>query len=107
MHQFSDPEKHLAELQETEQAFRSLLNSTGWRKLMEICNGAVVTRRQGSFSQMASIKGLDDCFTLAGVGGEIAGIQFVMGLPHIMLDNLKTDIHEAVIARRENEDGSE
>jgi hypothetical protein len=82
------------------------VSSQGWRELTTICEGAVTGRRQAAFGLMASLRGSEDCFALARVGSEIAGMQFVLGLPHVLLKDLEQDIAQVIVERRETEDGT-
>lgn len=98
-----DVEKRLAELQTRQHALRQLVASAGWKELREIAAGAIMSRRQAAFSTMGAIKGLDSCFEIARSGAEVAGMQFVLALPQILLDDLEADIQRAYAERRETD----
>lgn len=100
-----DLEKRLVALQEKQHALRQLTQSPGWKVLKDLCEGAVTTRRQTSFATMSGIRGFEDCFSLSSLGGEIAGMQFVLSLPHTLLKDLERDIQLIVVERREEENG--
>jgi hypothetical protein len=99
--QSSDYEDQLDELRTRLQAFKALMNSAGWRELCKVADGAITSRRQSVFSQMGAIDGMDAIFSIARSGAEVAGIQFVLALPHILLKDIETDIARVVELRRE------
>lgn len=101
-----DAEARYAALQARQNVVRQLLSSQGWRELTTICDGAITGRRQAAFGLMASLRNTEDCFALARVGSEIAGMQFVLGLPHVMLKDIERDLEQALAERRETEDGT-
>lgn len=103
MPQSNDYEKTLSDLQSRELAIRKLVASEGWREITSICDGAVTSRRQSTFSTMTGVRGIEDCFTLARQGGEIGGIQFVLTLPYVMLKDIEQDIQRTIAARKEHE----
>jgi len=106
MSQHNDLEAQLAELQARQHTVRQLVASQGWRELTVICEGAVTGRRQTAFARMAAIRSTENCFELANLGSEIAGMQFVLALPHVMLKDIEQDIQRVIVERRETEDGT-
>lgn len=107
MQQSNDTEKQLAELQTRQAAWKQLVGSQGWRDLCAIVEGAITSRRQNAFGKLASVQGLEDCFMLANIGSEVSGMQFVIALPHVLLKDVEQDIKRAIIAERENENGTD
>ena len=100
----NDLEARMADLSARQHALRQLVSSAGWRDTVTIADGAVTTRRQSAFSAMSTLKGMDDCIALARLGAEIAGMQFVLALPHIMLADAAQDMQRLVAERRETEE---
>lgn len=45
-------------------------------------------------------QGLDDCFKISGLQGEVAGLQFVTRLVDTVLDDVQMQIHERLAEER-------
>lgn len=84
-------EVRLREAQEALVNFSSLIDSLGWKRLMEIADGQMKLR-------MPSVLGkTENLLELPGKEyekGEIAGIELFTRLPEIAIEGLKQDINE-------------
>lgn len=105
MSQYSDLEKELAALEARQHAIRQLLASPGWKEVAVLGEGAITSRRQTAFAAFNRIRGFEDCFTMANLGSEIAGIQFVLAIPAILLEDLAQTITRTRDQMKETDNG--
>lgn len=97
MSQYSELEKELADLEARQHALRQLIASAGWKEVMALGDGAITSRRQSAFATFNRIRGFEDCFAMANLGSEIAGIQFVLAIPQVLLQ----DVAQSILRVRE------
>jgi hypothetical protein len=84
-------EVRLREAQEALANFTSLIESLGWKRLLEIADGQLKNRMPAALSKTENL------LELPGKEyekGEIAGIDLFMRLPDIAIEGLKEDIKE-------------
>jgi len=78
------------ELLREKKLYTDLLNSDGWKMYVSQAAGHIMANRASEFSD--NIKSLDDAFRSCGIRGQIAGMQFAVGLPDAYLNNLEIDL---------------
>lgn len=72
--------------------YRSLLNSPGWDKLVEIVEKQVNNRAQQSI--FAPRKSIDECVEMQYTHGEIAGMMMVIEFPKKLLHDINLTIEQ-------------
>ena len=79
----------LREMQEELSNFKNLLDSVGWKRLMEVADGQLETRMPSVLEKV------DNLLMVTGKEfekGEMAGINLFMQLPGIAVESLTADI---------------
>lgn len=76
------------------------LNSKGWKFLDGIAQEQIRSRRTASFGMR--VRGLEDCFTMAALSSEVAGLLLSRQTPETLIDDAKADIK--MLLEKERED---
>lgn len=67
-----------------------LLDSSGWKAVCQIVQGQIRARRVALIEN--AVNSLDDCFRLARLQGELAGLQAARVLPEALVEELAFEI---------------
>lgn len=78
-----------------------LVSHPGWVRVKELLDQQCRLRRMEVFGLRPT--GMDDCFKIAGIQGEVAGLQFVSRLVETILDDTQMQIHERLAEERINQ----
>ena len=78
------------ELLVEKRALEELLLTRGWGFFSQLVTSRVRADRSAEFS--STIKTMDDAFNSCGMRGQIAGMQFAVGLPSAYLADIEVDL---------------
>lgn len=67
-----------------------LLDSSGWRAICSVVQGQIRARRAALIE--SAVSSMDDCFRIARLQGELAGLQAVRVLPEALIDELAFEL---------------
>jgi len=85
-------QEHLETLRHYKEKVERFLGSEEWKWLKGIIDNQIYLRRNVIFQH--EMKGLDDCFKLAQMRGEVAGLQFLEAYLVASLEELKREIKQ-------------
>lgn len=94
--------KDLDQLLEEKKRLEAGLQTPFWKLLSEFIEAQVTMRRQAFFA--SRIDSLDKAFSAAQAQSEVAGLQFVLALPQVMLQDLRADIQQLMAAATAEEE---
>jgi hypothetical protein len=83
-------EKQLDELREQKDRLELLIESAGWKELTSIMNQQKVMRRNEVFNQQNGT--LDGVIGMANSVSELTGIDTVLQMPKIIIEEAQTEI---------------
>lgn len=69
---------------------KALLSSRGWARLAEVLRARAMQTREQDYG--SGIESMDDAFRSANRRGEIAGVQFALNLPSLLIEDHERDI---------------
>lgn len=92
----------LESLYQCRKELQQLVEHPGWKRLEGVVQAQVILRRQEVFAK--TIGGLDACFELARLRGEVGGMQAVLALPSVLVVDANASIAERLAERRADKD---
>ena len=90
MSTWTEKEEQLDELRAKKHALKNLMESDGWKLLIDLYQGTKMGRRNTIFGMDA--KGMDDLIQMGQVKSELAGMDFIINAPTFIYD--ETDLEE-------------
>lgn len=99
-----DRQDELGDLYQQKQALQDLLRHQGYQLVKNLVETQCRLRRVQVFS--TQMKGLESCFEVATLQGEVAGLQMLVRLPELMIADLESSIVARVGEEEEKENES-
>jgi len=91
----------LEELQQVKLDLQSLQEHPGWARVRQILDQQCRLRRINVFQ--LHIGGLDNCFELARLQGEVAGLQYVGALVEVLIADASADVQRLLEDERKEQ----
>jgi len=91
----------IEDLQNRLRSLEALRQTPGWELLTAAADAYVRNERTKSFN--SRITSIEDAFEECNTKANIAGAQFILGLPFIMEDEARTNLKEALVEREEED----
>lgn len=103
MEEGQEQEVPLRELQEVLSDLNSLVDSRGWKRLMQIAQAQIETRRNNY--EAKPLKAIDETLEQEFLKGEVTGIRTFCQLPTDEIEDLQTQI-ATILEETENADSN-